>query len=255
MGNDGGTIRRVVLEVVRDLARDDSLQQGTALREAAQRLGVRGNQAEQALLTVWFDLFRNGQLSWGLNLANQNPPFCHLTDVGRKTLETLSRDPANPDGYLAHLRAMGGIDAVTQSYISEALTTYNSNCFKATAVLVGAAAESIVLYVRNDIGARMVIQNRALPKNWEDWRIKLVLDALQKEFETHKTDMPNELANEIGSYWPAFTQQIRTTRNEAGHPVSVEPVTPEAVHSALLIFPELARVGRDIRTWAATYYV
>ena len=35
--------------------------------------------------------------------------------------------------------------------MSEALTTYDANCIKATAVMVGAAAESLVLEVRDTL--------------------------------------------------------------------------------------------------------
>jgi len=52
--------------------------------------------------------------------------------------------------------------------------------------------------------------------------------------------------------WPAITHQIRTARNEAGHPVSVEPVTPEEVHASLLIFPELAALAGQLATWTGT---
>ena len=38
-------------------------------------------------------------------------------------------------------------------------------------------------------------------------------------------------------------------RNEAGHPSSVEPVTHEQVHAALLMFHEQARLCRDLSAW------
>jgi hypothetical protein len=190
-----------------------------------------------------------------LDLNNSNPPFCHLTAHGRKTLEHLSRDPANPDGYKAHVTSLTTLNDVAESYIDEALVTYNSNAFKATAVMVGAAAESLVLEIRDELVTRMKAMKAKVPGDLEDWRMKRVLDALQREFDMRKKEMPKELADEIGSYWPAFTQQIRSTRNDAGHPMSVDPVTPEAVQGALLIFPELARLAGEIRTWAVTYYV
>jgi hypothetical protein len=57
------------------------------------------------------------------------------------------------------------------------------------------------------------------------------------------------LREEFEAYWPAFTQQIRATRNEAGHPTSVDPVTADAVHASLLIFPELARLAKRLELW------
>jgi hypothetical protein len=33
---------------------------------------------QQAILTCWHDLFREGTISWGLNLDNPDPPFFHI---------------------------------------------------------------------------------------------------------------------------------------------------------------------------------
>jgi hypothetical protein len=76
---------------------------------------------DQALLTFFYDLFRNGYLSWGLNLNNPDPPWCHLTSQGRAALTHFSRDPANPDGYLAYLASVATLSPLAKSYIEEAL--------------------------------------------------------------------------------------------------------------------------------------
>jgi hypothetical protein len=34
-----------------------------------------------------------------------------------------------------------------------------------------------------------------------------------------------------------------------GHPVSVDPVTPDTVHASLLIFPELATLAEALFQW------
>src|SRR5262245_38283078 len=81
------------------------LQATGVLGHAADKIGGARpltKDEERALLTAFHDLFRNGQLSWGHNLANPGPPFLHLTEQGRRSLQHLSRDPMNPDGYLAH---------------------------------------------------------------------------------------------------------------------------------------------------------
>jgi hypothetical protein len=73
-------------------------------RRSPSRLGdCLSLHEEQALLTAWYDLFGSGHLSWGYNLNNPDPPFCHTTEQGRRTLAQISRDPSNPDGYMAHL--------------------------------------------------------------------------------------------------------------------------------------------------------
>jgi hypothetical protein len=46
-----------------------------------------------------------------------------------------------------------------------------------------------------------------------------------------------------------LTHEIRTTRNEAGHPTSIDPVTPESVHASLLLFPVLASLAGEFLKW------
>ncbi len=35
---------------------------------------------QQAILTCWHDLFREGKLSWGYNLDNPDSPFFHIPE-------------------------------------------------------------------------------------------------------------------------------------------------------------------------------
>ncbi len=38
---------------------------------------------QQAILTCWHDLFREGTLSWGYDLDNPDPPFFHIPEGTR----------------------------------------------------------------------------------------------------------------------------------------------------------------------------
>lgn len=254
-GLTGQKMKEVVLSVIEELSQRgwSSLQFEGILGEAAKRLHIeRDIKQEEALLTFCYDLFRQGQLSWGKNLMNPNAPFCHLTDRGRETLRNISRDPANPDGYMAHLLSRTTLNPISESYIREALQTYNANLFKATAVMVGCAAESISLELRDKIVSKLKSLPQDVPENLQDWRIRTVLQAIQDVLEPQKSKMPRDLREAYGSYWPAFTQQIRTVRNEAGHPLSVDPVTADTVHSSLLIFPELALLSANLKDWVGS---
>jgi len=253
---DVATIRSVLLEVRDGLSREYShLQASSVLQEAVGRLANRRDlQTEQALLASFYDLFRTGYLSWGHDLANPAPPFCHVTVLGRRALAQHSRDPANPDGYLFHLKNRAAIGPVTASYIAEALNTFNAACFKATAVMVGAAAESLVLEVRDGLVAKLQALSQPVPSGLSDWRVKRLLATLEATIVGRKASMPSTLFERFEANWPAFTHQIRTARNEAGHPVSIEPVTPEEVHASLLIFPELAALAGQLQAWIANEY-
>ncbi len=219
MAIDGTKIRSTLLQVIeeqhRSAGNSSSLQQISILQEAVARLGGRTTDDEdQAILTAWYDLFRAGHLSWGYNLNNPDPPFCHVTEQGRRALQHMSRDPSNPDGYKTHLASRGSPNPVASSYVDEALSTYNTNCFRATAVMIGAAAESMALELRDAVVAGVKNAGRAPAKDLTDFRVKRVLDALHKELDMQKA----------------------------------------GIGAALLIFPELAELTNTLLTWVPTHY-
>jgi hypothetical protein len=250
---DGSQLRAIVLQIIDELSTQyTSLQSGAVLQRAYSRLQIQRKTDEEALLTFFYDLFRIGYLSWGCNLANPSPPFFHVTKLGREALASHSRDPANPDGYLLHLCGTSGIAPITESYIREALRTFNSGCFKATAVMVGAAAESIVLEIRGVLVHKLELANATIPKALNDWRLKPILDGIEAVITDKKTNIPKPLFERFEANWPAFTHQIRAARNKAGHPVNVDPITAEEVHASLLIFPQLASLAAELKSWIET---
>lgn len=230
-----------------------ALNQDSVLNAAARKLGVSQNSdREQAILTQWSDLFRTGLLAWGLNLSNPNPPFFHLTERGRHALEHITRDPSNPAGYLRHLSSMGQIDQIALSYLTEGLDCYVAGLFKAAAVMVGGAAERVVLELRDATVQKLTALGRTVPTQLNDWKIKVVTDSLRTFLDSHKAQFGRELRDAYDASWSALAQQIRATRNDVGHPASIQPVTPDTVHAALLVFPELARLASGLKTWVTS---
>ena len=248
-------IRQVILETVERESRGGNLQTSPVLHTALDTLGLQGTiKIQQAMLTIWHDLFRTGYLAWGWDLANPHPPFSHVTEQGRRVLKDLTRDPANPAGYLAHLTEVATLNPIAQSYLDEALKTYNMDSYKAAAVMIGAAAESMTLELRDALLQRIEHLTLRPPRDLKDWRLKPILDAISKELNSRKNQMSVEMAESVEQYWPAFTGQIRKVRNDAGHPTSIEPVTHETVQASLLIFPELATLIRNLITWVSSDY-
>lgn len=252
---DSHRIRQAILETVDEQSRGGNIQTASVLGYSLDKLGMtRNKQNEQALLTIWHDLFRTGYLAWGIDFANPNPPHCHVTEQGRGTLRNLTRDPANPDGYLNHLSQIAKVNLIAQSYLDEALKTYNSDCYRAAAVMIGTAAESMVLELRDALIQRREPNGIKPSKELTDWRVKRVIDAITKELTARKSQMQRPLAETFEQYWPAFTGQIRNSRNDAGHPTSIDSITHETVQASLLIFPELAKLVQDLKTWVSNDY-
>jgi len=226
------------------------LSQNGVLGEAARRLGIRNNRdAEQALLTQWGELFRTGLLAWGLNLPNPNPPHFHLTGRGRQALANLTRDPSNPAGYLRHLASIARLSPVANSYLVEGLECYVAGLHKAAAVMIGGAAESVILELRDITVEKLTAAGRKPPSELDAWKIKTVTDGLKTFFDGLRQQLNRELRESLDAYWSAFPQQIRVVRNDAGHPTGVDPVTPDVVHASFLIFPELAKLANSLTAW------
>ena len=247
-------IRELILTVAREQQPkrpiDASLQEGTLFREVSEQLRLHLSQeTEQEILTQWHELMRTGYFAWGFNLNNPNPPFFHITDRGHRAVERLSRDPGNPVGYLRHLTEVAELSDISRSYLGEGLDCFVAGLYKAAAVMVGAASESQVLELRDITAQRLAQINVPEPKGLGDWRVKTVLDSLHHLLDSRKGAFPKELREEFEAYWLAFAQQIRTTRNDAGHPSSIDPVREESVHASFLVFPELARLSCNLSAW------
>ncbi len=248
-------IKLAVMQAIEELSnpRFGGLQAGGIIQKASEILGISSGPDQldnaQALLAIFYNMFRTGELAWGHNLSNPSPPSCHITEHGRRVLENYSRDPANPAGYLAHLADNVNLNPIALSYIKEALTAYNSGCYKAAAVLTGAASESCILELRDALVAKMESLDLTVPDNMNAWIVKRILNAIKQELDPKKLSMRNTLKEKYEAYWPSFVQTIRVIRNDAGHPVSINPVTHDAVHASLLIFPEVATLVVDLKNW------
>jgi hypothetical protein len=251
---DGLEVRRTLLEICDELEPlgPGHFQAGLILRKIAERLDVRSTEDQQAILTAWSDLFRIGILANGFNLDNPNPPHIHLTATGRRTLEHLSRDPYNPDGYMAVMRPALANFPIALSYIEEGVNAFQAGCFKSTAVMTGAAAESLVLAVRDALVARMNAQGIAVPAALNNWQVRTVRDTIEREIENRRPQLPRALYERFAGYWMAVSDQFRIARNDAGHPNSVDPVTHDNVHGNLLQFPAFAELVNELTAWIST---
>src|SRR5580704_9800004 len=167
-----------------------TLQRGSVLNAVRKKLPI--GVGDQAILTEWSDLFRTGLLAWGLNLMNVDPPHFHVTERGHQAITYIARDPANPAAYLRHLDSIAKLPDVAASYLRESLDCYVDGRFKASAVMVGCAAESVILSLRDSTVTKLRTINKSVPKPMEDWRIKVLSDSLYDFFRSHAKGFSRE---------------------------------------------------------------
>jgi hypothetical protein len=120
--------------------------------------------------------------------------------------------------------------------------------------MVGCASERILLRIRDRLVAALPLKNEAVPKSLQDWRLKTVLAGIDEFFRSKRKLLPAKLSEAFETNWPALTGQIRMLRNDAGHPTAIDAVSEEAVHASLLIFPEVAKLQKDLMDWIKANY-
>jgi hypothetical protein len=248
-----GIARQKLLEIIarfEDPRYDNERQSMSILRQAVEELEIRYKVPDQQiLLDVYHGLFLSGHLVWGKDIGSHEHPYYHLSEIGKRALTDLSNDPVNREGYLRSLRSSANIGEIAESYLSEALEAFNRGCSKATAVMVGAALETMILETRDKLVDVLASSGESISKDLKDWKLKPVVDQIDKHVMDRKKAMPSKLRFEYETFWASFIGCIRFARNDAGHPQSIGAITQEIAHSSLLIFPKLAKLIRDLDEW------
>ncbi len=221
-----------------------------------------------AVLSYFNDLLRAGVVGLGeiprpgKRLGQWPNGLCHITRAGEATLAQASRDPINQAGYLAYLDQEAKLDGVTKGYIEEALNTYRTCCYKATAVMIGAAVENLVMNLRDELQHRLAATDAKVPKGLTEWAAKKVLEAIADKIlpdlaaDGRKSgdEAIRNLSEEAEARLRPAAAEFRKTRNDAGHPASLTPVNPADVHCNLLLFPSTAKLLQRLSRWVGDYY-
>ena len=220
------------------------------LEQAAKSLGQFGDQhGGRLVMAAYDDLFRSGVINFGRALNQTGPEWGHLSEHGVAALNNVDRDPSNPRGYLAAIAPHLKDQDIALSYLDEAIDTYNKGNVKAAAVMLGCAVEALSLSLRDRVKARIAENGGTASPQLDDWRIATVLRVLEHQLDTRVTAMPRHLRERYESFWTAWTGLFRMTRNDAGHPKSIEPVSRDAVHGQLLLLHEHARLVFELGAW------
>jgi hypothetical protein len=225
------------------------------IEKTVESLGQRYDQTTaRRAMDAWDDLYRSGIVGYGMDMANLEQTWSHVTDYGAASVAEISRDPSNPAGYRAVVEPFLRDEPIARSYLDEALDTYNKGTFKASAVMLGCAAEALHLSLRDKLVTKIAATGQTPPPDLSTWIISRVLARIEALIDARAKDLDRELRERFESYWPAWTGLFRMTRNDAGHPKSVDPITRDAMHAALLLFPENARLSFDLSAWVVATY-
>ena len=226
----------------------ESLKAATAI-ELERRAGnshvsypgprLSASDAELAREVFW-DLFRQGYVTLGMNDSNPNWPWFRLSRFGQEALK--GHDPymfTDTSSYLDLVRSqVASLDSTTEIYLSEAVRAFYANCLLSSVVMLGVAAEARFLSMLNHIGqnptwgARFkgVGDERTLLRKIN--KFQFLLAPHRKALGTASEDLDVNLG---------FIQSvIRSSRNEAGHALGAPPDRAQT-YVLLQLFAPFAR--------------
>jgi hypothetical protein len=93
---------------------------------------------------VFWQLIIEGILAPGLNASNPNLPWFHVTDYGRKVLNSIDPPPNDPTGYLSRVQArISHADSTVTAYLTESVHAFLRGNLIASMVMLGIAAERV----------------------------------------------------------------------------------------------------------------
>ena len=183
----------------------------------SSRQGLSSNDSD-AFLEVFWDLFREGIITLGLNNSNREFPHCRVSRLGKKLIE-------NQDTYFFHdvstyseqlQKEIPSIHSVTLLYLQEALQSFRAGCILSSSVMLGVAAEHTFELLLDAVrhspkAARFssVDKERSLLPKIN--KFKTLLDQMQG-------DLSPDIKEDLDTHFAGIISIIRTFRNQSGHP-------------------------------------
>lgn len=188
------------------------------------RAGVSGRFHMLADEVLW-QFFIQGVITPGKDPSNPALPWFRLTSYGKKVLEAERFIPHDPTGYLEEVGqvAQSVVGQSAQAYLEEALRCFTSGCHLASVLLLGIAAEAVLLHLcevaqnaLSDSEEREVFDRLRGVKQKHRWLV-------EKYESLPERDRRRELPESLDLTLTALYELIRKQRNELGHPREQPP--------------------------------
>lgn len=175
--------------------------------------------------------------------AQTNWPFFFITEYGRTCVEAEAGAPYDPDGYLARIKEESpNIDDVVLLYLTEGLQCFLRFNYIASAVMVGVAAEKVILNLIDSFASAMSDPSKAntFRHKTQNATIKTQFDELTKQLYPLRKQLPSELSKDLETYLDGIFNLIRSYRNEAGHPSGNE-IPRQIAYANLQLFRHFSK--------------
>jgi hypothetical protein len=190
---------------------------------------------------VFWDLFRQGFITLGLNDLNPEWPWFRLSHFGERALLTQSPFRFHDTGsFIAMVRAqVPDISPEAIVYLEEAVAAFYAGCQLACCVMLGVAAEAEFLRLA-EIAAKNPEHGFKFSAVAKQHLIRRKICAFQDCLRPLLSTLSQEAIEDLDTNFLAIQSVLRIARNEAGHPTGASPQR-ENVYVYLQLFIPFAR--------------
>lgn len=205
---------------------------------AGQR--VHADDAE-LIRDVFWDLFRQGFITLGLNDSNPQWPFFRLSYFGEKTLATQSPYRFHDTGSFLTVvrREVPDISPEAAVYLEEAVAAFYAGCLLACCVMLGVAAEAEFLRLA-EIACKNAIHGAKFSAVAKQHFIRRKITTFQDCLRPIISTLPQNVIEDLDTNFLAVQSILRIARNDAGHPTQAT-LQRENVFVYLQLFIPFAR--------------
>jgi hypothetical protein len=209
---------------------------------------------EDEVREVVWELAFQGIIVPGIDNGQQaSLPWFKITEWGKQCLEKGEYLPFDAGMFMERIRKeIPTLDVVIALYLVESLKCFRNGTFVASAVMVGVAAEQMMLVLRKAVSD--ALDSPEKKKRFDDdaqGQIKRIYDAVWKKLDPIREQMPEKLRESVGVELAGVFELVRKTRNEAGHPTG-RIIDREEAEALLLLFPTYSKTVYAVTGWLAT---
>jgi hypothetical protein len=168
----------------------------------------------------------------------------YITPEGRERLEGGTPIPEDVEVYLTQLRADAPeVDDTAVFYVREALLAFRARLYPSAVVMLGCAAEHLVLLMAEDLLPKLKAgEQTTLKKALERGPISGVWSAFRPRFEQHRTTIFAGQVMTSETALDGLFLAVKSARDDGGHPQRVQ-TTEGAARALLYAFPEYAKAA------------
>jgi len=206
--------------------------------------------ADKITAVIW-ELIIEGVFTPGTGMQHPNLPFLRATEYGLRCFEEGELTPHDPDDYLRRLKSgCPTLDDITLLYLGEALQTFRTGRHLATAVMIGVAAEKMLLRLVDAVADALdtPIKKQKFEQATNGKQAKRLHDEVLARLKSPATALPADLEAILTQQIDGIYDLIRRSRNDAGHPTG-KRMERQETQALLLLFPTYCKTASDLMDW------